>query len=376
MIGLGRVASAAVPLSLTLADRSEATAFVQRLMHSARALQRELHRFGFDAEHVVAMSDQGLELATGAARSKTSIQAVHRAKALCSGILAAAIDDSSHTLLEPLVAHLEHSRSVVGSEHSLSIKEQLATFEVHGSTQRVIEGPKVAQLDPAFVLCDQPGALRLPTFGASAEETLRFLWTLASREAMASDLAALNVAEFDGMPTSYYFDFSRQAWDESRHARFYLSQVKPTWITYRDRVDSSTLEFRAVREFLARGTGLPIPYEGTCYTSVWSATLPERLVLMNIRTEGPSVAAKKGRLTADLHRNLPDLATGIEIDMRDEATHARFGTKWLRHLYPDEIERRAAIESADLLRGFLMALSLAERAGTRAATALDAVLAG
>jgi hypothetical protein len=216
-------------------------------------------------------------------------------------------------------------------------------------------------LDPVFTQADNPDHAGNPPFDGKPHETLRFFWTLSAREGMASELAALNLAEYDGFPFAYYFDCAKQIYDEARHAVFYLSMVSQVYRVLSDDLDPSSFEARAVERYLTSGDGLPIPYEGTCYTSVWNASLVERLVLMNLRTEGPSISAKRQRLQSRLCNALPELREGIAMDMLDEASHAKLGARWIQYLYPDSEERSLQIGNADLMRGFIMSLTIAER---------------
>ncbi len=221
---------------------------------------------------------------------------------------------------------------------------------------RALRGPKRVHLDPhfapAFSVLERPDLL----VSHGDFDKAPFYWLASLRESMAAELCALSLVEYDGLPILYYRDFAKQAWDEVRHARYFLHvglTLLPEFVASAPR-GHPLLE--GARRFLRTGRGLPCPIERNLYEVAWNATLAQRLVLMHLDTETPGIARFKQELRLPFWRARRELAKGLRLTTFDEATHARLGRAWLQHLLPDRAERRAEIARARLLRGaFLLA---------------------
>lgn len=232
-------------------------------------------------------------------------------------------------------------------------------FSTQVVPRKMLEGPKQQALDRRYRR-DISALDYQASFIDDPHLIIRYFWCLSSRECVAADLAALNIAEYDMMPLEFYWDSAKQAYDEARHAQSYFDLS----ISLYPRVAQSLPKDSEIRgimdEFLELGTGLPIPAEGNHYPAICDASLVERLVLMNIMTETPAVGRKRDHLRSHLAAKYSDIGMVIEVDLYDEMFHAVLGKKWLEYMYPDKPTRDAALLDAMLLRGFLLSLSVAE----------------
>jgi uncharacterized ferritin-like protein (DUF455 family) len=111
---------------------------------------------------------------------------------------------------------------------------------------------------------------------------------------------------------------------------------------------------KVIRAFLDGVGRLPVPAEGNLYPCMWNASLEERLVLMQITTEGAAVASTRRAITSALSQKYASVQRAFEVDYYDEVAHARIGTRWLRYLCSDAARRSEIIEQAKFLRGFLL----------------------
>ena len=221
---------------------------------------------------------------------------------------------------------------------------------------RSVRGPPHVQLDPifspAFSLLRDPDLLKI----RAPHEVASFHWLAGLRESMAAELCSLSIVETDGLPLAFHRDFAKQAWDEMRHALFFVDvgvQLLPDFLKGAPK-DHPLL--RGAKRFAATGRGLPCPVEGNLYEVAFGCTLQQRLVLMHLDTETPGIARFKKELKTPFWRSRPKLAAGLELSTYDEASHARLGRTWLSHLLPDREERKAEVTRTRLLRGaFLIA---------------------
>ena len=231
-----------------------------------------------------------------------------------------------------------------------------------GEATRVLRGPRSPGLDPvfqpAFSLLDGPE----PT-GPNDFDRAPGFWCLAIREAMAAELCALCIVEYDGLPLAYYEDFGKQCADEARHAVFYLRaaiELLPGFL--RDAPADHPLLEGACR-YLRTGEGLGVPVEGNLYEVARLATLEERLVLMHVDTEGPSIRDLLRDLDSPFVSARPWLRRDLELTAHDEAAHARLGARWLHALVPDRQQRSTLLARTRLLRGLYVATAMAEAHG-------------
>jgi hypothetical protein len=227
-----------------------------------------------------------------------------------------------------------------------------------GAPSKVLNGPWSVATDPIFDKSYSLLEFDAPTFGDSAKQTAPYFWTLANREALASQLCALSAIEYDHLPLHFYWDMAKQAWDEARHANYFLqASVSLIAELQREAGTDSRIPWMSLDQFSLTGRGLPIPREGNLYESMLNADLVERLILMNYRTEAPAVARKDTRINSPFCRIHRDVADAYEIDKLDETSHALIGKRWLEYLVPQEAERAARIEETDLLRNVLLLTS-------------------
>src|SRR6185437_11531132 len=227
--------------------------------------------------------------------------------------------------------------------------------ETDPTPRKAFAGPKTANCHSAFIPQYDLSVWRSPKFSDDIDETLAYLWTLSLLESGAASLCALNAVEYDGLPLPFYVDMAKQVWDEMRHAVLCLRTV--------DVLIPHASSDGKVREILdvykSTGSGLPVPLQINLYEAIWNADLEERLVLMHHDTETPGIKS----LTQELHSSCcalyPEIGELFRILLRDEVTHSRIGSKWLKFLLPKSEERARVIENTRLLRSIYLLTSFA-----------------
>ncbi|MBS2021670.1 MAG: hypothetical protein JST92_04625 [Deltaproteobacteria bacterium] len=229
--------------------------------------------------------------------------------------------------------------------------------------RRVLRGPSEVALDPvfapAFSLADGPEPTRRDLDIDKCPEC----WCLAVRECMASELCALSIAEYDGLPLAFHRDFAKQCWDEARHALFFLDvalELLPSFV--RDAPRGHPL-LASAKQMLAEGRGLGVPAEGNLYSVVWSLELAERLVVMHLDSETPGAAQALADARGPFAQTNATYRSGMEVVARDEATHARLGQRWLKHLLPSDAEREETMTRARYLRAIHIVRVMAQQRG-------------
>lgn len=224
--------------------------------------------------------------------------------------------------------------------------------------RQAVRGPARLAVDasfaPTYSLLQRP----VSAFGESLRENIPYFWSLALRESLAADLCALSIVEYDAMPMQFYCDMAKQCWDEMRHSTYFLDLAKRLMPEFERNGGDDPLS-RDIARYLETGRGLPIPRERNLYEAILNASLAERLILLHRDTETPGITRIKEKIASPFCRSHPEIAEALEIIMRDEVTHSRFGAAWLEHLLPDKAERDAAIELTELLRGVLLLSSFA-----------------
>ena len=217
-----------------------------------------------------------------------------------------------------------------------------------------VTGPCASSLDPSFSREYSLQDYMAPVRADSLDLVVPYFWTLSTREAMVCDSCLLSSFEYDGLPLRFHQDMAQQAADEARHAVMYLDlaiELMPAYLASANADDRTAI---IIREFLD-GTGrLPVPKEGNLYPCMWHASLEERLVIMQIATEGEAVSSTRRAIDSSLAQTFPSVKRAFEVDYYDEVAHTRIGTRWLRHLRPDARLRKTAIEEAALLKGVLL----------------------
>ena len=268
-----------------------------------------------------------------------------------------------YSLLAPVRLILESVRrdlpsaSARGSDYDLTIN-----LRVSGPI-RAFRGPQTLSIDPVFEPNYSLMEKAAPTFSDNLHEVIPYFWTLAMREAFASDLCLLNAVEYDGLPIAFYRDMAKQAWDEIRHADFYLRCSIDLFDQVESGCNRDSQLTPVINGFRNNGRGLPVPIERNLSEAFWNASLTERLILMQFRTEAPAVQRLGKKLQSNLCKRFPRIARGLQIDRDDEKSHAQIGSTWLRYLVTDSSQRRAAIYEADELRPVLLLTAFCRQHG-------------
>lgn len=231
--------------------------------------------------------------------------------------------------------------------------------------RKVLEGPERIGFDgafrPSFSLLETPG----PDFGATARETAPYFWMLAVRESTAAAMCCLCLVEYDGLPLEFYRDMAKQAYDEMRHGHYYLETGVALIPELLARLPASDPLRGLLGGAAASGVKLPVPREWGLYEALHNASLVERLVLLQLRTETPAIRRLQRKLGSVFCRRHPQIRTAIEVDMRDEVSHSLIGHRWLRHLAPDARERRRLAAEVDLLRAVLILIPFSDQSHGR-----------
>lgn len=230
------------------------------------------------------------------------------------------------------------------------------TAQASAPVTKTAMGPRTELIDemfePTYSLLDRKSV----SFDDNIENNIEYFWNLATREILAADLCGLSVIEYDYLPFEFYYDFITQFWDETRHACHYIDLTKKLLPeVYRQTND---LRLKSIIERYLDSGKLPIPKEKNFYEAMQNATIQERMILLNIRTEAPAVSRLTKKMESIFFKGYPTIRDAFQYDKNDEIRHGRIGAKWLKYMYPDISERKAAMESADSLRGFLMATAL------------------
>jgi uncharacterized ferritin-like protein (DUF455 family) len=193
---------------------------------------------------------------------------------------------------------------------------------------RVCRGPETKVHDGRWRFARQDEPLtRMPKIEYKAG-LLQKLHHTAFRETVASEIPALNILEFQGLPWGFYIDMMRQCEDEARHS------------------------LMAAHELQERGGDFgmfKLPYLRSYYEMFWDMGLTERLVALNIDIEAvgaPHLGDMARRMEVVGDRSAARL---FECLHHDEKRHARIGSVWLKHLYPSAAARRAAIDACRAL---------------------------
>ena len=263
----------------------------------------------------------------------------------------------SSALLEPAAVLLARFGGVIASAGPAATREQAASER--GPAQ-VLTGPAHVALDPVFrrtFSLLREG--RDPTLSGLEHDRAPYYWCLSIRESMAAALCALCLIEYDGLPLAYYRDFAKQAWDETRHAQFFLGVGERLLPGFVAEAPSDHPLRELARQHLEMGTGLPVPLEGNLYEAARQGSLIERLVLMHHDEEVTGVGGLVEQARSDFWAARPEQASQFEITVDDETSHVRLGRRWLEHLAPDRATRDSRIEEARSLRGFHILQSLA-----------------
>ena len=260
------------------------------------------------------------------------------------------------SLAEPLFVLLKRIESFVPPSPAANESYDLDFSGQHYDRPvKVFRGPIKIHLGPHFKPTYSLTDRMPPEFGESIKENVPYFWVMATRETLASQMCALSAVEYDGLPLAFYSDMAKQCWDEARHSLAFVRLANTLMASERPTDIVDVLE--------PKNGGFPVPREGNLYESMLNATLVQRLVLMNQRSEAPAIPSIAKRLSSDFCRQNKAVEEFYEFDKIDETSHAAIGTRWLRHLVPDESERNLIAEEADLLRGVLLLTSFAHHGG-------------
>jgi hypothetical protein len=227
-------------------------------------------------------------------------------------------------------------------------------FDAVDSVHQAVQGPAHVGIDPAFSPDFTLLERNVPMFGETAAEMAPYLWCLSVRETAASDTCALSSCEYDGLPLSFYRDMAKQCWDEMRHAMSYFKRAEALLPSARDQMEPENPFRIAIEHYLESGFGLIVPRECNLFEMVSNAELHERLVLMNIRVEGPAISRLREKINSPFSVGDLELKRLFEFDKYDETAHSRAGAYWLKHLIPDRFERRRMINTSDSIRYILI----------------------
>jgi len=271
-------------------------------------------------------------------------------------------------LNDPLCEHLAALLEMLPGPNGVELR--LECPDPPGGARQVLRGPATVGMDHVFKGSFSVFDRNLPAQPDSARTASPHFWCLALRESMASELCALCMIEYDGLPLAFYRDMAKQAWDEARHARFFLHCAFATLPEYVASASGDDPLLPDARNHLETGSGLPVPREGNLYGAIWAAHLDDRLVLMHLDSESPGVAEFRRQRQLPYIRQHPEISEGLEVAALDEASHARLGRRWLDHLHPTPEGRAAAIERAMLLRGVFILSAVAQSRGQSLASLL------
>jgi len=283
-------------------------------------------------------------------------------------------------ILSPCLSILDQIQFVANSKEHFTSTSKVKPIgararRLHG-VRKTLTGPKNTMLDPSFEPAYSVLDLKVPVFTDTLRDTVPYFWTLSTREAMACDCCALSGVEYDGLPLDFYRDMGKQAWDEIRHAVMYFDLAKQLMPTLVSRLATSDPLFDLIRQFLAHKVRLPVPSAGNLYEAIWSADLTERLILMQIDTEGKAPKSLRKQMSAKLCVEFPTIKWMFEIDSRDEIAHARIGHYWLKHLIPLKERRSEVVEQSRLLRGIFLLSSISNAENTEFVGLLDSFASG
>lgn len=272
-------------------------------------------------------------------------------------------DSTQDVLLSPVQLMLRPLQAAVPQSAATGDACNLNPQNALSKPVRAFFAPQTSPIDPVFKstysLTERPE----PSFSDDLKELVPYFWTLAMSEAITSDLCFLNSVEYDGLPIAFHRDMAKQAWDEIRHARFYLSCSIDLFPEVESDLAGDSDLAVAIRTFKSTGTGLSVPVERHLSEALWNASLAERLILIQYRTEAPTVQRLTKKLRSNVCSRYPHIAHGLEIDRYDEKSHAQIGLNWLKHLIPDPSERKAAIHAADGVRPVLLLTAFARHGG-------------
>ena len=268
-------------------------------------------------------------------------------------------------LLNPLWGILNDLRLLLEDK---SFEDIVSTdIDTLGSSnvERVFFGPSEIKLDKVFDTSYDNLDYTLPENGNTLEEIVPSCWSVSQGELRACELCALSIIEYDNLPLQFYWDFSKQSWDEARHSRIYLNLSLSFFEELKMTLDHDNPLYLIIKSFLENQRGLPLPKDRNTYDAILNAELDERIILLNVLTEGPAV----GRLTQKIKKEIcvryPQIKRVLEFDKVDEMFHARIGNYWLKYLIPNIKKRKQRIEDAKLLKGFLLLTSIVEYSGGR-----------
>ncbi|HUI00118.1 MAG TPA: DUF455 family protein [Nitrososphaerales archaeon] len=258
------------------------------------------------------------------------------------------VEEVDSTLRSPLGGS---PRQVVGA---LLMLDESRAERVLKAPRRARRGGLLKEYDPRWRLVDIGSTVPAPPSFSSREGLMSRLNYTAFNESAATEVAALNLLEYDGMPWRFYLDMARQCEDESRH---------------------SLLAAERLEQLGGRIGQFPVSYFGNFYHMFWEMTLVERLIAMNVDTEavGQVVLGEIGKKLEE--RGDKESALVYEYLESDERRHARFGGRWMKFLYPDPARRRAAVEACRAMTMVNLASEFAQLTGFDVREAIDYWLA-
>ena len=255
------------------------------------------------------------------------------------------------------ITHEMESRCAAEDKYQARISDFSVNSDLTGSSgavRRVFTGPRVNSIDPTLFGEYSMLDYAPPSYSSEIDRVIPYFWTLSTKEAMACDACLLSGIEYDGLPILFYRDMAQQAADEARHSVMFLNLAIELMPKLREDTKINRKLFDYVTKFLDGRGKLPVPVEGGLFDTMWNATLMERLILMQIDTEGLAVAGARRAAKSKFAQLYPSIQRAFEIDANDEIGHARIGHRWLKFLIPSAQARAETIDEARKLRGLLL----------------------
>jgi hypothetical protein len=267
-------------------------------------------------------------------------------------------------LLVPLTGLLNELKAI--GEPLSSGYRDIKSLDTMGSgkAERVFFGPSQVILDDVFDTSYDMLDYTLPENGNTLKEIVPSCWSVAQGELRACELCALSIIEYDNLPILFYWDFSKQSWDEARHSRIYLDLALSFFDELRESLEFQDPLYRIICAYQDNNARLPLPKDRNTYEAILNSDLEERIILLNILTEAPAVGRLTQKIKKDICVSYPQIRRVLEFDKVDEMFHAKIGNYWLTYLIDDHKERKQRIEDAKLLKGFLLLTSFSEYSNT------------
>lgn len=217
-----------------------------------------------------------------------------------------------------------------------------------------LSGPTHVPIDRAFAPRYSILDTKAPLYADNITDAAPYYWCLSLRECLAADMCALNLIEYDGLPVDFYVDMAKQAYDEIRHAAIFFDISIHLLPDLKRSLTHTDVLFREIELYEMTGCGLPVPLERHLYEAMWNATLVERFILMHLDTETAGIRRLRQKMRSPFSLKYPYIAHQLDIVTREEISHAKLGSKWIKYLIPNQTTRLNTIKETRLLRGIFL----------------------